>query len=240
MKINIDVRYPTSIQRTERVLEIAESFGLGLDDKEFIVIDNLELEVFPNDIIYITGQSGSGKSTILRELEKKLSEQKLKVQNLDSVQYLKDVPLSDQFGKTLKECLELLSFVGLTDAYLYTRTPEQLSDGQFYRFKLAKLIESDSNVWIADEFLAVLDRTYAKNIAYNLQKLARRLNKMVIVATTHQDMVYDLAPSLTINKKYREKIEIKRGDCVENLADFLEESTFEPIPEKYKDIKIDE
>ncbi len=37
---NIDVRYKTSVERTERVLEIAESFGLGLDAKEFVVFDN--------------------------------------------------------------------------------------------------------------------------------------------------------------------------------------------------------
>lgn len=55
---NIDVRYKTSVERTERVLEIAESFGLGLDAKEFVVFDNTPIEIEQGDIVYITGQSG--------------------------------------------------------------------------------------------------------------------------------------------------------------------------------------
>ncbi|KCZ36713.1 hypothetical protein J802_4048, partial [Acinetobacter baumannii 45002_9] len=31
------------MNRSERVLEVAEAFGLGLDDKTFVVFDNLDL-----------------------------------------------------------------------------------------------------------------------------------------------------------------------------------------------------
>ena len=101
-----------------------------------------------------------------------------------------------------------MSIAGLNDAYLFIRKPSELSDGQRYRFRLAKLVESGAKVWIADEFLAVLDRTTAKVIAFNLQKVARKVGATVLVATTHGDMVEDLAPDITINKRYREKIEI--------------------------------
>ena len=47
-------------------------------------------------------------------------------------------------------------------------------------------------------------------IAFNLQKIARRVGATVLVATTHSDMVEDLAPSIYIDKRYREKIEITR------------------------------
>jgi ABC-type ATPase with predicted acetyltransferase domain len=49
-------------------------------------------------------------------------------------------------------------------------------------------------VWVADEFMAVLDRTAAKIIAYSVQKTARKAGATVIVATTHTDMVPDLNP----------------------------------------------
>ncbi len=48
---------------------------------------------------------------------------------------------------------------------MFIRKPNELSDGQRYRFCLAKLIESKAKVWVADEFLAVLDRTTAKVIS---------------------------------------------------------------------------
>ena len=73
---------------------------------------------------------------------------------------------------------------------------------------LAKMIESGSQVWMADEFLALLDRVTAKVIAYNIQKIARKVGATLIVATTHRDMVDDLAPDLYIEKRYQEKVKV--------------------------------
>lgn len=213
----IDKRYHTDVERTERVLEIAEAFGLGLDDKEFVVFDNLPMEIEQGDVVYITGQSGSGKSTVLRELAAAMREGGLVVRDIDAVEML-DKPLIDQIGTDLQHGLELLSLAGLNDAYLYVRKPSELSDGQRYRFRLAKLIESGANVWIADEFLAVLDRDTAKVIAFSLQKAARRAGATLMVATTHHDMVQDLAPSLYIEKRYREKVRVVRPEEVGHAA----------------------
>lgn len=207
---NIDKRYNTEVARSSRVLEIAEAFGLGLDDKEFVVFDNQNFEIEQGDVVYITGQSGSGKSTVLRELASVMRESGLTVSDIDKVAF-EDKPLIDQIGENTQEALTLLSVAGLNDAYLFIRKPSELSDGQRYRFRLAKLIESKAKVWIADEFLAVLDRTTAKVIAFNLQKVARKVGATVLVATTHDDMVQDLAPSLYVDKRYREKIEITRA-----------------------------
>ncbi|ENY2901274.1 ATP-binding cassette domain-containing protein, partial [Acinetobacter baumannii] len=178
----IDKKFDTEVNRSERVLEVAEAFGLGLDDKTFVVFDNLDLPIDQGDIVYITGQSGSGKSTILRELSKAMSADGLSVSDINAIEF-EDKPLIDQIGKDLNEALNLLSIAGLNDAYLFIRKPNELSDGQRYRFCLAKLIESKAKVWVADEFLAVLDRTTAKVIAYNLQKIARKVGATVLVAT---------------------------------------------------------
>lgn len=207
---NIDKRYNTEVERSGRVLEIAEAFGLGLDDKEFVVFDNQAFEIHQGDVVYITGQSGSGKSTVLRELSREMEAAGLTIADIDQV-VLEDKPLIDQIGKSTQEALTFLSVAGLNDAYLFIRKPAELSDGQRYRFRLAKLIESGAKVWVADEFLAVLDRTTAKVIAFNLQKVARKVGATVLVATTHEDMVADLAPSLYVDKRYREKIEITRA-----------------------------
>lgn len=204
---HIDKRFHTEVERTDRVLEIAEAFGLGLDDKEFVVFDNQPLPVEQGDVVYITGQSGSGKSTVLKELVIQMATEGLHVADIDKVELL-DKPLIDQIGKDTAEALNFLSIAGLNDAYLFIRKPKELSDGQRYRFRLAKIIESGAQVWVADEFLAVLDRTTAKVIAFNLQKVARKVGATLIVATTHTDMVNDLAPNLYIEKKYREKIQI--------------------------------
>lgn len=208
----INKRFTTRVERSERILEIAESFGIGLEDKEFVVFDNLELTVRQGDVVYITGQSGSGKSLLLKDLERQMRERGKKVVNLDQIELDNSKPLIDQIGKDTNDAIRLLGSAGINDAYLYVRKPSELSDGQRYRFRLAKAIETGAEVWVADEFLAVLDRVAAKVIAYSLQKTARRQGATVIVATTHTDMVKDLGPDLYIEKRYREKLRVEAID----------------------------
>jgi len=213
----IDKRFQTRVQRTDRVLEVAEAFGIGLEDKEFVVFDQLELDIPDGSVVYITGQSGGGKSVALRELAALMAARGKSVVNLDGIEF-KDAPLIDQIGKDTNDAIRLLSIAGISDAYLYVRKPQELSDGQRYRFRLAKAIESGAKVWVADEFLAILDRTTAKVIAYSLQKHARREGATLMVATTHTDMVADLSPDLTIEKRYREKVRLETIEHARELA----------------------
>lgn len=206
----IDKRYTTSVKRTPRVLQIAESFGLGLSDKEFVVFDNAQIEVRQGDVVYITGESGGGKSTLLRELARQMGENGLTVADIDRVE-LTDEPIAEQLGDDLGDALRILGIAGINDANLYLQSPKVLSDGQRYRLRLAKLIASGAHVWTADEFLAVLDRTTAKNVAFNMQKVARSVGATLMVATTHDDMVQDLHPNLTVTKRYREKVTVARA-----------------------------
>lgn len=46
---------------------MAEAFGLGVDEyREHVIYDNVTIKLSPKDIVYITGESGSGKSILLR------------------------------------------------------------------------------------------------------------------------------------------------------------------------------
>lgn len=199
--------FHTHVTRSDRVLECAEAFGLGLEDKDFVVYDNLELEVRQGDIVYITGQSGSGKSLLLKELAKQLAEQQ-EVADIDKVE-LREVPLIDQVGKSTDEAIRILNLAGLNDAYLFIRKPSELSDGQRYRFKIAKLMESGCKVWVADEFGAVLDRITARVVAFNVRKFAVKCGATLIVATTHKDLLDELAPTLYVEKRFQDQLKIE-------------------------------
>ncbi len=213
----VDIRFQTRVERSKRVLEIAEAFGIGLDEKEFVVFDGLDLEVRQGDVVYITGQSGAGKSLLLRDLERQMGERGMTTANIDKVQ-LEDRPLIDQIGKDTNDGIRIMQLAGINDAYIWVRKPHELSDGQRYRFRLAKLIETGAQVWCADEFMAVLDRTAARVIAYTTQKVARRVGATVMVATTHTDLVEDLCPNLVVEKRFREKVR------VESIADAAEQA----------------
>lgn len=205
MYYSISKSFDTKVKRSPRVLEVAEAFGLGLEEKHFTIYDNLELYINQGDIVYITGSSGSGKSQLLKILYEQMSP--LKPTNIDSVSF-EDKPLIDQIGNDTNEAIRILSAAGLNDAHLFIRSPNQLSDGQLYRFRIAKLIESGSKAWFADEFGAVLDRTTAKLVAFNLRKQAQRAKATVVVATTHKDLREELAPHLYIDKRYGDAIEV--------------------------------
>ena len=208
MKITLNKSFSSRVERSDRVIQVAEAFGLGLEEREFTVLDDVELDVEDGDVVYITGQSGAGKSVLLRETARHLDEAGKTIQSIDEVE-LTDAPLIDQLAPdSMSEALRLLSIAGLSDAYLYIRKPSELSDGQRYRFRLAKLIEQGADVWAADEFGAVLDRTTAKIVAWNMAKVARKLGKTLIVATTHNDLVEELAPSLLITKRFHDRISV--------------------------------
>ncbi|WP_051258867.1 ATP-binding cassette domain-containing protein [Chitinibacter tainanensis] len=220
--ITLNVAFAMSVMRTERVRQVAEMFGVGLDDKQFTIYDNLQFEIEQGDVFYITGESGSGKSIALRETARQLATAGLKVGSIGlasdgvlSQLFDPNLPLVDQLAPNgdMQEAIRLLSLGGINDANLVIRRPGELSDGQKYRLLLAYMLSSDADVWVADEFGAVLDRNTAKAISYQLQQAARRAGKTLIVATTHGDLVEDLNPSLILEKYYGEKVEIVRNDA---------------------------
>ena len=213
MIYTINKSFETQTKCTDRVIEVAEAFGLGLDDKKFVLYDNIQIDVNDGDVIYINGQSGSGKSVLLKELASEMQKTGKKVANIESVVFSPAEPVIDQVGRGMHEAIDLLSKTGINDAYILIRKPGELSDGQRYRLQLAKLIEEDADVWVADEFGAVLDRVTAKAVAFNMQKVARKLSKTLIVATTHTDLKEELAPDLEIYKTYQDKVMINGRAC---------------------------
>jgi ABC-type ATPase with predicted acetyltransferase domain len=203
----INIAYKTKTDITDRTIAVAEAFGLGVDQfQKHVIYDNVELKIGPKDIVYITGDSGSGKSVLLKHLEKQLAPNTI---NINKVRINRKKPLIDTVGETVKQGLELLSRVGLNDAFLFVRRYSQLSDGQKYRYRIAKMIESGAQYWVADEFCATLDRDTAKIVAFNVQKLARQEGKAILVATTHTDLLEDLQPSVHVHKGFGREIEVK-------------------------------
>lgn len=207
-KLNLSRSFSTRVERSERVIKVAEAFGIGLEDRDWTIYENVNIDVHQGDVIYVKGQSGSGKSCLLRDMASGLEDAGLKVARIDDLP-IDDRPIIDQLGDNMTRATQLLGQAGISDAYLFIRKPSELSDGQRYRFKLAKLLEMDAEVWVADEFGAVLDRPCAKIVAYNLQKVARKAGKTVIVATTHTDLIEELGPDYVITKRFQERIDVQ-------------------------------
>jgi hypothetical protein len=68
-KFTFNISYETHTKPTPRSLVVAEAFGLGIDDAQRFKVLDAELKIGPQDIVYITGDSGSGKSVLLRAIK---------------------------------------------------------------------------------------------------------------------------------------------------------------------------
>jgi ABC-type lipoprotein export system ATPase subunit/GNAT superfamily N-acetyltransferase len=208
-----DIGFKTQTPLTERTVEVAEAFGLGVDEtQDHVLYRDFEVRLAQGDVVYITGDSGSGKSVLLRALRDDLGDEAAYMTELETPS---DEPLIDLVGGSFTEALRLLSKVGLNDAYLFLRQPSHLSDGQRYRFRIAQLLDMGRRYWLCDEFCSTLDRTTARIVAYNVQKLARRSGATLVVATTHTDLLEDLCPSIHIHKGWGDEISVEYHANVE-------------------------
>lgn len=183
--------------------QVSDLFGLAADEPPMVLTRDLALDIHAGDLVLFTGASGSGKSSLLREAAKQLNA-------VDAMALeLPDVPLIDALSGALEERLNALSACGLGEARLLLRTPGELSDGQRYRFRIAYALQQAKAIAL-DEFTAVLDRTLAKVIAFNLRKLVSRTGITLLAATTHEDIVDDLNPSVHV--RCGEAITVERHD----------------------------
>ena len=182
---------------------------LCFERDEIKVIDRVNLELYPGDILQVEGSNGSGKTTLLRLLTtaiKSTSGQILyKGKKLSDCRYeycsniifighqiaLKErlTPVENlnwlsPIGLTQDSIYKALDLVGLTD---YATAPTwSLSAGQERRVALARLIISNAKIWFLDEPFNAID---AQGIGLIKQLIDDHVAKDgTVVLSTHQSV----------------------------------------------------
>ena len=202
---------------TAKVASVMKMFGLDIDRlKSNIICHRCKINLKRGDICYITGPSGAGKSVLLKEL--------YELARADERVMLNDIKL--ETGKTVIDCIDgdffeglrTLSKAGLSDVFCVLREPRKLSEGQKYRYCLAKALASDKKMIFADEFCSGLDRITAAVISHNINKVARQSARTFVLASSHDDLLCDLQPDVVVIKHLAGKTEViyrdRRIKCV--------------------------
>jgi ABC-type ATPase with predicted acetyltransferase domain len=173
-----------------------------------------QFEINEGEVVYITGPSGSGKSVLMRELEKAIQE-KERI-NLSEVELAEDRSVIDSICESMDidliEGLKLLSIAGLADAFCVLNKPVNLSEGQQYRYRLAMAMARKKQYIIADEFCSVLDRITASVISYNIHKYSKRTGTIFILASSHTDVLQDLWPDVLITRELSGQTWVTRAE----------------------------
>lgn len=186
----------TTVEPFLRVLNIRKVF-IGSSMREFPILDDVNLEIQPSEIVSLLGRSGSGKSTLLRIIagvgEKfhgkvfhRGNEVKHPIGGLSMVfqsfallpwlTVLENVQLAleaqEIFGeKKIKRALEAIDTVGL-DGF-ESAYPRELSGGMSQRAGIARALSSNPDVLLMDEPFSALDVLTADNLRGDLLRILR-------------------------------------------------------------------
>jgi ABC-type ATPase with predicted acetyltransferase domain len=180
-----------------RSADVMRLFGLDRRDLEQRVLHySCRLSLGPGQIGLITGPSGSGKTLLLRELYNSVE----KSHRL----WLSRIPLKngqcviDCFKGPLEETLRCLCRVGLGDVFTMLTSPSRLSEGQRYRYRLARAWLSGRRYLFADEFGSALDRPGAAVLASQIRQVVSQTGRIFIAASCREDLADPLEPDVII------------------------------------------
>ena len=135
----------------------------------------------------IVGKSGTGKTTIAKEL--------FPDSYITRFQYSAESIVDDMpKDKSVEEITSAFNSVGFSSPPSWLKPYSALSNGQKMRVDLANAILSDRELFVFDEFTSVVDRNVAQIGSFAMQKAIRKTDKKFIAVTCHFDVEDWLLP----------------------------------------------
>ena len=213
--VEISKSVTTAVPASPRVMTAAAMFGLGVDESHRLeIVPRSRIALPAGGVVFITGPSGGGKSTVLHLIMHACAHRRRPVIAVDDQPLPPDLPLVDALcaDEDFDRCVSLLALVGLADAFVMLRRPAELSDGQRCRLRIAQAIDAaarhSSAVIVIDEFGATLDRITARNIARSLRRWVSSTRHTFVCATTHDDLLEPLQPDVLVYKGLGGEMEV--------------------------------
>jgi ABC-type phosphate/phosphonate transport system ATPase subunit len=193
--------FVSRVRHNVRTHAVQQAFGISPDRITATVLSGLNFTIRRGETVLVTGPSGAGKSVLLDLIQGKQRKGLIrtgKIDRPDNALFGNFSPLSstaslvELFGRNgVADGLDLLSRVGLSDAFIFLRRFNQLSMGQQHRAMLADVIRQKANIALIDEFCSALDPVTANVVAQGIRRLVQRLGITLVVAASHYEGFID-------------------------------------------------
>jgi ABC-type ATPase with predicted acetyltransferase domain len=190
MRFNITKE--TKPKETFRVSSVLNAFDLSIDKIKEHFEGDIDIEGKEWNVGLIVGSSGTGKSTIAKELfpDTYIFEQT----------YFEDSVIDDMpTEKSVKDITKAFTSVGFASPPSWLKPYSVLSNGEKMRCDLAKSILQEKEIVVFDEFTSVVNREVAKTGSFAIQKAIRKLNKKFVAVACHSDIIEWLLPDWIYN-----------------------------------------
>lgn len=178
--------------KTFRVSSVCGAFDLDIEHFKEHFKGNIDIEGREWNIGLIVGGSGTGKSTIAKEL--------FGEEYFDNFQYKSKSVIDDMpKEKSIKEIEKAFTSVGFSSPPSWLKPYHVLSNGEKMRVDLARNILSNKELIIFDEFTSVVNREVAKTASLAINKYINKNNKKFIAISCHEDIIEWLQPDWIYN-----------------------------------------
>lgn len=186
-----EITLSTDIERSPRVLQLEGVFDLPPTKRQDIKLPvNLPVEDFDWNIGLIVGPSGSGKSSVARNLFQAA------LRDEHCYHWPERESVVDAFPEeaNTKEIINLLCSVGFSSPPSWLRPFGKLSTGEKFRVAIARMLAENLPLVVCDEFTSTVDRTVAQIASAAIQKAIRLRKQRFIAVTCHDDVEEWLQP----------------------------------------------
>ncbi|MDL9981526.1 ABC transporter ATP-binding protein [Microbacterium sp. ASV49] len=195
-----------------------------------LAVQDLDLAIPPREVTVFVGSSGSGKTTILRMINRMVdpTSGSILIDDVD-ISTREPVKLRRSIGYVMQNSgllphrtvLDNIATVPLLDgvkrkaahararelmevvgleASLADRYPAQLSGGQQQRVGVARGLAADPNILLMDEPFGAVDPLVRAELQVELQRLQRELGKTVVFVTHDIDEAFLLGDTVVLFK----------------------------------------
>lgn len=172
---------------TDRVQEIISDFDIKLEHSNECFAGNIDIEKQKWNIGLIVGGSGTGKTTIAKEI---FGDKYIKYFEYTAKSVIDDMPEKC----STKEIELAFTSVGFSSPPSWLKPYNVLSTGEKMRVDLARAILSENEMIVFDEFTSVVDREVAKTCSIAIQKEIRHRKAKFVAISCHKDIIDYLNP----------------------------------------------